>query len=595
MRTPGRLLSLILLLASCTLNVPLPAAGQTEGQKPDITRLSQEFIDPHSTAPWIFTPQDNIKQVDTTEHPGYVTIWEAGKGKDIKGILDKPINLDDYPLPWEFHLGLLQNAQAIKGLSEKQINYAFGLNLAVTFSDPSTWPKDRNELPPDTHSLQVFVVHLGSYGEVYRPGIPGVRDSALNYHDPAPEVYLVYQRGDLAPEGNGNWNIPYIWVGPEVHPGQIISGSFSKEGGPADFPVRFRVRMASRHQIEIGFGYGLHPAWRMRSIDTSKFGRMTGVWEIGPIISLDRWIPDVLPKELGIGYPPYWLDSLEGRYKWLKQPDEQEALAAVDRMKSFFKVDPPDPTFEYYVDYAVFYEDNPQNLEDLSTDFNIPGFIADRKWYQEGNAITETFSHPGHLTVTEYGNNGGWAMCPVGTGQLDLSGFKPPWEIEIAFTAPDDNQPWNIWLTPTLSDEHGKVLGQGWNPGVQNIPGKGRSFINSFQDPTVFGKSNTLNIEFEKPVPQAILTHKPLYMLIQILDDSHLRVGFRADKKDPWYYSKTFDTTTAFGKIGKLQTPCFASFQGMPGKLGWGVGNYPSYQQFLIDYIHFRSGASAGH
>jgi hypothetical protein len=309
-------------------------------------------------------------------------------------------------------------------------------------------------------------------------------------------------------------------------------------------------------------------------------------------MSLDRWIPDVLAAELGVKYLPFWVDSLKARFRILDGPEQQEAMSSIDRVKSFFKMEPPDPSFEYYVDYAIFYGDNPQALEDLSTDFNIPGFLADRKWYQEGNAITETFSHPGHLTVTQYGNNGGWAMCPVGSGQLDLKGFEPPWEIEIAFTAPDDSIPWNLWLTPSLFDEHGKGLGQGWNPGVQNIPGKGRRFINRFQDPGEFGKSPTLNIEFENPVPESILKHQPLYMLIQIIDDSHLCVGLKANKKDAWYLSKVFDTAKAFGKIGKIQSPCFASFQGRQGEIGWGVGNYPSYQQFRIDYIHFHYGLS---
>jgi hypothetical protein len=578
------------------LSIGAFAAGnpQKPAQKPDIANLSQEFIDPKSMAPWIFTPQENIKRLDTTEHPGYVTIWEGGKGQDIKGVLKDPIKIDDYRLPWEFHLGLVQNAQAQKGISEKQINYAIGLNLALTFSDPSTWPKDRNQLPPDTHTLQVFVVHLGVIGENYRPGILEVRDSKLNFHDPSPEVYLVYGRGDLAPTATGNWDMPYSWVGPEPVPGQIESGSWSKEGGPSSTAVRFRVRLVSPTSLEVGFGYGLRPGWRMKPIDVSKFGKVTGVWEIGPIMSLDRWIPDVLAAQLGVQKPPHWLDSLESRLKVLGGADEKEGVAALERVKSFFKVEVPDPTFEYFVDYAIFYGDNPQSLEDFSSDFNIPGFLADRMWYQEGNAITETYSHPGHLTVTQYGNNGGWAMCPVGVSSMDLKAFNPPLEMEMAFTGPDNSVPWNIWLTPTLMDSHGKNLGQGWNPGVQNIPGTGIRYINSFQHPDKFTESPTINVEFDKPVPESILKHQPVYMLIQIVDKSHVRIGFRANKADKWYLSKVFDTEKSFGTIGEIQTPCIASFQGVPGEAGWGIGNYPSYQQIFIDYVHFRYGLSTG-
>ena len=122
----------------------------------------------------------------------------SGRGKDIKGLLEKPIRIDDYPLPWEFHLGLVQNYQAMKGISERQINYAIGLNLVVTFSDPSTWPKDRTRLPPQSHGLQLFLVHLGNVGEIYRQGVPQVKATPLNQFDPSPEVFLVYGRGDLA-------------------------------------------------------------------------------------------------------------------------------------------------------------------------------------------------------------------------------------------------------------------------------------------------------------------------------------------------------------------------------------------------------------
>ena len=123
-----------------------------------------------TNAPWVFVPKDNIKSISTRENPGLVTIWEAGRGKDVKGILEKPIPIDAYPPPWEFHLGLVQNTLAMKGLSEEQINYAIGLNLALTFSDPAGWPRDRTRLPPQTHSTQLFVVHLGNIGENYRQG-----------------------------------------------------------------------------------------------------------------------------------------------------------------------------------------------------------------------------------------------------------------------------------------------------------------------------------------------------------------------------------------------------------------------------------------
>jgi hypothetical protein len=51
----------------------------------------------------------------------------------------------------------------------------------------------------------------------------------------------------------------------------------------------------------------------------------------------------------------------------------------------------------------------------------------------------------------------------------------------------------------------------------------------------------------------------------------------------------------AFGKtIGKIGYPCIASIQGSAGKKGWGVGNSPMYQRFLIDYVRFRSANTQG-
>jgi hypothetical protein len=88
---------------------------------------------------------------------------------------------------------------------------------------------------------------------------------------------------------------------------------------------------------------------------------------------------------------------------------------------------------------------------------------------------------PGYLTVTLLGMNGGWAMCPIVSGDgIDLARYRPPLEFETAFIVRDDSVPWNLWWTFNLFDEDGKNLGQGWGPGIQNIPDRGRAFINSF-------------------------------------------------------------------------------------------------------------------
>jgi hypothetical protein len=560
---------------------PLP---RSYAAKPDIRKLSQHFLETNGrTAPWIFIPKDNIKSISTSENPGFVTIWEAGKGKDIKGILDQPIRINDYPLPWEFRLGLMQNSRATKGLSEEQINYAIGLNLALTFSDPATWPSDRTQLPPKTHSAQLFVVHLGNQGEIYRQGVPQVKRSPLNFYDHSPEVYLVYGRGDLAPNINGNWQMGYTWVGGDP----VDSGSSLKTGGPASPFLRFRVGMLGPTVLQIGVGYGDTPGYRFRTVDVSRFGNITGIWEIGPIFSLDRWIPDVLAAELKLDQQPPWLESFRQRQK-LMAPHDPTTEALAKKLAASFRVQPPDPQFQYYVDYAIFYGNGPENVEHLSDDFDVPGFLADQKYYIEGNGICETHSNPGYLTVTLFGDSAGWAMCPIlQAGDVDLSGrHQPPFEIEIAFIPPEADRPWNLWWNVGLYDARGKM--HSWQPGVKNMPGQGCRYFNQWvNDPARIGENPEVNPAFEPPLPQSILAHRPLYMLLQVPDPQHARVGFKANRQDRWTFSRPFAASKAFGKITKFAYPCVVSFQGAGGK-GWGTGNYPAYQKFKIDYIHYR-------
>jgi len=555
----------------------------------DIRKFTQHFIDPEDISPWTFVPQENIARLSTKEHPGMVTLSEAGRGQDIKGILQEPILLDDYPPPWEFHLGWIQKINISK-VTEKQLNYAIGLNVAITFSDPETWPEDRSEMPPDTHSAQLFVVHLGNYGETHRPGLPQVKRSALNYGDPAPEVYLVYGRGDLAENITGNWDVAYTWVGPE----ESIPQSMSKMGGPASHDLRFRVGVLNPTTIKFGFCSGFSRDWRTRTVDVSKFGEITGIWEIGPIISLDDWMTEDLPKELGIDGVPSWMESLRVRYE---SPRGEQAPETLKPFEELFKVDAPDPNFEYLIDSMVFFGNGAATLEHISDDFDIPGFNADTHFYIEGNAFCETFSNPGYLSITFFGDGATWAMCPrfplegILAG-IDLTKFEPPIEFETSFIAGDDNIPWNVWWTFNLFDEDGGGLGQGWGPGVQNIPGKGRHFINSFSwEPDKIAESKIMNVEFVPEIPQAILQSKPLTMLIQVLDRSHVRIGFRGKDSEGWTFSETIDTVANFGKkIGSIGYPCLASMQGRQGAKGWGVGNYPGYQKLLIDYVHLRYG-----
>ena len=561
------------------------AAAAQPAQRPDIRKLSQHFIDARDSSPWHFAPAGNIKDVSLSEHRGLVTLREAGKGQDIKGLLKSPLRLDDYPAPWEFHLGILQNHLGQKGLSEKQINYAIGLNLAVTFSDPKTWPKDRTKPPADLKSLQLFVVHLGSIGENYRLGIPAVRRTPLNMGDHSPEVYMFYGRGDLAPNLNGNWKFPYSWVGPDPSD----AGTWSKRGGPADTIIRFRVSLRSPTSLQIGAGYGDHPGWRMRNVDVSKFGAITGIWEIGPIISLDKWIPSVLAKDLKLNETPVWLEAFRKRQKVLGKGAADKPT--LDAIKKSLQVEPPDPRFGYYIDYATFHANGPADIDQLSDEFNIPGFLADRKFYVEGNGICETHSNPGHMTVTLFGHNSSWAMCPIlRAGAVDFSVRKPPFEIETSFIAPGAAAAWNLWWNVGMFDKAKKF--HQWQPGLKFIPGKGVRFFDLFNvEPAQVSRNRELNLQFAAGFPKLPAGGKPIGMLIQIPDKDHLRIGFRTDARSPWVFSESFDAGRAFGGIAKFSYPCLVAFtgRGVGGK-GWGSGNYPGFQKFQIDYVRFRYG-----
>src|SRR3954465_2135849 len=99
------------------------------------------------------------------------------------------------------------NARGGSG-GKPQANYAIGLNVAVTFSDPSTWPKDRTRRPPDTHDFQLLVVHLGVTGEA-GGGLP----PHVGGPHPSGGSYRVWGRGDLDHRATGDWQVPHVWVG----------------------------------------------------------------------------------------------------------------------------------------------------------------------------------------------------------------------------------------------------------------------------------------------------------------------------------------------------------------------------------------------
>jgi hypothetical protein len=520
----------------------------------DISELDQHFNTPGGEiAPWIFVPQGNIKEFSTEEHPGLATIYEAGAGQDVKGILKNPIRIGDYKLPWEFQTSLVQSFNLTAGVGAKtQVNSAIGLNVAVTFSDPAIWPTDRTKRPPETHEFQLLVVHLGSTGEA-GVGLPQFSN------EPHPETYLVWGRGDLGRTVMGDWRIPYVWI-----------GDGAKYAGPASPQLFFRCVLLSPTELAVGIKFDASHGWNMRSIDCSEFGKITGIWEIGPIFSADRWIPDVLCRNLPQVKGPHPINLGTGG-----DADGTQKMLSVRAPKP----EPPNPNYEYYVDYCVFFGSSPRPFEKFSDDFDIVGYLG--RWQvQEQCTLMDTHSHPGHLMLKMIGPGLGTGFGAAGDSALRFADYPPPWEIETSFIAPDDKVPWNYWMNFIAVDKRGKNLGM-WTPGVENDPKSKR------HAPYPGAK---FKLRFARDVPEQILAHKPLAMLIQTLDDSHVRLGFRASPDDCWFMSEVYDAKSDLGtELGGFDMHCWST---TTGRMYGAKPGGPMYQKFLIDYVHYRYGLS---
>src|SRR5262249_52009904 len=141
----------------------------------------------------------------------------------------------------------------------------------------------------------------------------------------------------------------------------------------------------------------------------------------------------------------------------------------------------------------------------------------------------------------------------AGGSSLRLADYPPPWEIETSFIAPDDSIPWNYWMNFIVLDPSGKNVGM-WTPGVENDPKakRHRPYAGA-----------TFKVRFDREVPESILAHKPLGMLIQCIDDSHVRLGFRGDAAEPWFLSEPYDVQRELGvRIGTFGMHCWSTTTG---------------------------------
>ena len=324
---------LSLVLGTIVDHLTAPAAAG------DISSLDQHFNLPGQARshPGSSCRQSNVKEFSTEEHPGLATIYEAGRGQDIKGILKDPIRIGDYRLPWEFQTSMVQSFNLTAGVGAKtQVNSAIGLNVAVTFSDPSEWPTDRTA---------ATAARRGSSSSWSCTSAARARPaSACRSSRPNPTPRRT-SSGAAA-----TWAIRSWATG-----GSPTSGSATGRSTPVR-PARNCSSAAS---------CSARPGWPSASsstpltagtcaqIDCSEFGRITGVWEIGPIISADRWIPDVLCRNLPQVKGPHPLMLGQGDPEHYRQTMTPVAAP---------KPEPPNPKYEYYVDYCVFFGAEPRPL-----------------------------------------------------------------------------------------------------------------------------------------------------------------------------------------------------------------------------------------
>ncbi len=89
------------------------------------------------------------------------------------------------------------------------------------------------------------------------------------------------------------------------------------------------------------------------------------------------------------------------------------------------KPEPPNPLYEYYVDYCVFFGANPRPFEEFSDDFDILGYLG--QWQvQEQCTLVDTHSHPGHLMLKLLGPGLGTGFGPAGGSRSEPEGVQAP-------------------------------------------------------------------------------------------------------------------------------------------------------------------------
>ena len=113
-----------------------------------------------------------------------------------------------------------------------------------------------------------------------------------------------------------------------------------------------------------------------------------------------------------------------------------------------------------------------------------------------------------------------------------------------------------------LADVPGQSAGDlRWRPGIANVPGKGHVAGNivgretnlSLHDGTLEGDfyAGGFGPAFDPPPPETILSQKPLYYLIRIIDQRRLQMCVRAHPEDEWYLTPVYTCPKPIQGIGE--------------------------------------------
>jgi hypothetical protein len=558
---------LFIVMLVCLDLYVMPCQLQSQELKPnkpkDISKFSSVSLQPGKIGAWKFYPSKGY-HISTEQHPGLLTIRNIGGAEeDLKGTIGQPLPLSDYPPQWEFEVNMIRSQASKRGFMSPDDRGgcdAIGLNVALTFSEPSTWPKDNTQKPKKTYSFQLYSVHLLS--------------PEMGSHE---GKFMVWGDGELGRLGKvtggdgvafpkdkimGDWCIPTYDV-----------GDGQQAEGPSSTDTYFCFRLLSSTRVLFGVRFSQTHPWFTRELDVSDLGEITGVWEIGPIISGSSWIPTHWP---GFKRP---LDRVE---TYIGFCDFRYCCALPEGI----------------------------SIEHFSKDFDVPGNMGGGYQTEFYGLLTETWSHPGYLTWTlrgGYNATGVETVVDYGSQVIALSDkarkrdredshyriyFKQPWEVELCFIAPDDSIPWNLFMDWYVFDSNDKQV-VSWLPGIANIPGQGHSvgslISESYQSGDKINRGRVKKMcaggdfgpQFTERVPESVLAHKPLYLLFRVIDSRHLQMGVKADSKDKWILTPVWKCPY---EIASLGDSCISTFTGIDGA--------PAYQQFLIDYWHCREGVS---